>query len=90
MVENVVPAEAADKAQAVHALVARAGADRAFFAGDDINDEPVFAAAPPHWLTVRIGRDDPRSRARFSLDSPAEMALALQTMIDELQSRHPD
>jgi trehalose 6-phosphate phosphatase len=88
MVENVVAADAADKAQAVIALVARCGADRAFFAGDDVNDEPVFAAAPSNWLTLRVGRDDPRSRARFFLDSPAEMALALQAMIDELDARH--
>jgi trehalose 6-phosphate phosphatase len=88
MVENVVAADAADKAQAVIALVARCGADRAFFAGDDVNDEPVFAAAPSDWLTLRIGRDDPRSRAGFFLDSPAEMALALQAMIDELDARH--
>lgn len=89
MVENVLAADAADKAQAVIALVARCGADRAFFAGDDVNDEPVFAAAPAHWLTLRVGRDDRRSRARFFLDSPAEMALALQAMIDEIDHRHP-
>jgi len=88
MVENVVAADAADKAQAVIALVARCDADRAFFAGDDVNDEPVFATAPSNWLTLRVGRDDPRSRARFFLDSPAEMALALQAMIDELDARH--
>ncbi len=90
MVENAVAADAADKAQAVIALVARSGADRAFFAGDDVNDEPVFAAAPPHWVTVRIGRDDPLSRARFFLDSLGEMALALQMMIDELETRSHD
>lgn len=88
MVENVVAAGAPDKAEAVRSLVARASCDSAFFAGDDVNDEPVFVAAPPHWLTVRIGRDDPHSRARFFLDSPAEMAVALQTMIDELDDTH--
>lgn len=86
MVENVVAAGAPDKAEAVRSLVARAGCDSAFFAGDDVNDEPVFVAAPPHWLTVRIGRDDPHSQARFFLDSPAEMAITLQTMIDELDT----
>lgn len=88
MVENVVAADAPDKAAAVRSLVERSNCDSAFFAGDDVNDEPVFTAAPPHWLTVRIGRDDPRSRARFFLDSPAEMAVALQTMIDELEDIH--
>jgi trehalose 6-phosphate phosphatase len=85
MVENVTAAGAPDKAEAVRSLVARGGCDGAFFAGDDVNDEPVFVAAPPHWLTVRIGRDDPHSRARFFLDSPAEMAVTLQAMIDELE-----
>jgi hypothetical protein len=36
-------------------MVARCGADCAVFAGDDVNDEPVFESAPPHWLTIRIG-----------------------------------
>ena len=89
MVENVVAAGAPDKAAAVRSLVERCNCDRAFFAGDDVNDEPVFAAAPPQWLTVRIGRDDPHSRARFFLDSPAEMAVALQSMIDGLDDTHP-
>lgn len=86
MVENVVAVGAPDKADALRLLAARCGTDSAFFAGDDVNDEPVFVAAPPHWLTVRIGRDDPHSRARFFLDSPAEMALTLQTMLDELDT----
>lgn len=84
LVENIVLTDSADKAQAVHALVARCGADSAFFAGDDVNDEPVFDAAGADWLTVRVGRDDPRSRARFFLDSQAEMPLVLEEMILEL------
>jgi trehalose 6-phosphate phosphatase len=88
MVENVVAAGAPDKAAAVRSLLERCECDSAFFAGDDVNDEPVFVAAPPHWLTVRIGRDDPHSSARYFLDSPAEMAVALQTMIDELDDTH--
>lgn len=84
MVENIAPAGAPDKARAVHALVERCSARSAFFAGDDVNDEPVFATAPPNWLTVRVGRDEPGSRARFFLDSPAEMALLLGRMLDQL------
>lgn len=86
LVENIVLTDSADKAQAVHALVARCGADSAFFAGDDVNDEPVFDAAEADWLTVRVGRDDPRSRARFFLDSQAEMPLVLEEMILELNA----
>ena len=81
MVVNVSPANAPDKADAVHALVARCGADCAVFAGDDVNDEPVFASAPADWLTVRVGRDDPHSRARYFLDGPNEVALMLDHML---------
>jgi trehalose 6-phosphate phosphatase len=81
MVVNVVAADAPDKAQAVQALVTATGAAAAFFAGDDVNDEPVFAAAPAHWLTLRIGRDDPASLARFGLDGPHEMAMLLERVL---------
>jgi len=84
MVVNAVAANAPDKAQAVHALVARLGAAAAFFAGDDVNDEPVFVAAPAHWLTLRIGREDPASRARFCLEGPQEMAMLLERVLSNL------
>ena len=84
MVVNVTPAAAPDKADAVMALAAHCGAECALFAGDDVNDEPVFVAAPAHWLTVRIGRDDPSSRAMFFLDSHSEMGLLLQRMLELL------
>ncbi|MEO6276555.1 trehalose-phosphatase [Roseateles sp.] len=81
---NAVAADAPDKAQAVHALVANLGVDAAFFAGDDVNDEPVFVAAPAHWLTLRIGREDLSSRARYCLDGPQEMALLLDSVLSNL------
>ena len=90
MVVNIAPAGAPDKAQAVRGLVRRCGAGGAVFAGDDINDEPVFAAAPAHWLTVRVGRDDPGSRARWFIDSPSEMALLLERMLLLLPSLDSD
>jgi trehalose 6-phosphate phosphatase len=77
MVVNATQAGTPDKAQAVHALVARCGAATAFFAGDDVNDEPVFASAPEDWLTLRVGRDGPASRARFCLEGPEEMIMLL-------------
>jgi trehalose 6-phosphate phosphatase len=88
MVVNVVARDAPDKAAAVFDLVARCGARCAVFAGDDVNDEPVFAAAPPHWLTIRIGRGDGRSRARYLLDSPNEMAMLLERMLMLLPTIH--
>ncbi len=81
MVVNVVPRDAPDKASAVHGLVAHCGAGCAVFAGDDVNDEPVFESAPPHWLTIRIGRDERHSAARFFLDSPSETAMLLERML---------
>ncbi len=81
MVVNVTSRDAPDKATAVHALVARCGAASAVFAGDDINDEPVFESALPGWLTIRIGRAERTSRARYFLDSPSEMAMLLARML---------
>lgn len=87
MVENVAARGAPDKARALRQLAARAGVEHAFFAGDDLNDEPVFASAPPHWLTVRVGCDGRPTQARWRLDSPTEMARALQAMLDRLDDR---
>jgi trehalose 6-phosphate phosphatase len=81
LVVNIVPRHAPDKAQAVRSLMRRAGTTALVFAGDDVNDEPVFEAAQPGWLTVRVGRDDPRSRAMFCLDSPGQMPLLLDRML---------
>jgi trehalose 6-phosphate phosphatase len=88
MVENVVAADSPDKAQAVQELLGRCGARSVVFAGDDVNDEPVFVAAPPDWLTVRIGRDVDNSRALFFLDGPAQVTTWLQEMLDLLAADH--
>ncbi len=90
MVVNVAPREAPDKAAAVLALVQRCGAGCAVFAGDDVNDEPVFEAAPAHWLTLRVGCDERPSRARFFLGGTSEMALALDRMLALLPPMQSD
>jgi trehalose 6-phosphate phosphatase len=90
MVVNIAPRGAPDKAGAVRTLVARCGADCAVFAGDDVNDEPVFESAPPHWLTIRIGRCERHSAARYFLDSPSEMAMLLERMLALLPSLHSE
>jgi len=84
MVVNAMAPDAPDKGAAMLSLVARCGAAAALFAGDDVNDESVFIAAPAHWLTLRIGRDDPGSRARFGIDSQQEVALLLERMLAQL------
>lgn len=83
-VVNVTAAGCPDKATAVQSLVDRSGCGSALFAGDDVNDEPVFVHAPAHWLTLRVGRDDTSSRARYFLDSPAEMAMLLERLLAHL------
>lgn len=90
MVVNAVARGAPDKAAAVHTLAARCGARCAVFAGDDLNDEPVFASAPPHWLTIRVGRGEGKSQARYFLDSPTEMAMLLERMLMVLPSLPTD
>jgi trehalose 6-phosphate phosphatase len=79
-VTNLAPDDAPDKADAVIALLARSGREAAVFLGDDLNDEPVFERADSHWLTVRVGRDGPPSKARFFLDDHAQVATLLARM----------
>ncbi len=81
LVYNAVAIDAPDKAVAVQRLIARAGVEAAFFAGDDVNDEPVFAAAQPGWVTVRIGCERRESAARFCIDGPHEMAGVLDRIL---------
>jgi len=81
LVVNAVAADAPDKAVAVRRLLQRAGATAAFFAGDDLNDEPVFAAAAAGWVTLRIGCERPESAARFCIDGPHEMAAVLDEVL---------
>jgi trehalose 6-phosphate phosphatase len=81
MVVNVVPTGVPDKGTAMHGLVQQCGAACAFYVGDDVNDEPVFAGAPDGWLTVRIGRNDPGSQADWFLDSTTEIGMLLDRLI---------
>jgi trehalose 6-phosphate phosphatase len=80
-VMNIAPDDAADKADAVMSLVGRAGAESALFAGDDVNDEPVFERVPTDWLTLKVGRDGPPSSARFIIDTHEEIGSLLQELL---------
>lgn len=86
-VVNVVAARSPDKAQAIASLVERCAARSVVFFGDDINDEPVFARNEPTWLTVRVGRDNPNTRARFFIDSSSDMAVVLDRVLTHLDAR---
>lgn len=79
-VANIMAREAPDKAAAVQTLAARADAGAAFFAGDDVNDEPVFERAPPYWLTLRVGTEG-ATAAHWSLPGPAQMPQLLGRML---------
>ena len=80
-VVNVVAARSPDKAQALASLVARSTARSVVFVGDDINDEPVFARDEPTWLTVRVGRENPNTQAKYFIDSSSEIAIMLDRML---------
>ena len=88
-VVNVVAAALPDKGDALVALVRRAGVGAALFVGDDVTDEAVFRRARPPWLTVRIGRDDPRSAAMFGLDSEAELVTVLARLAAASRPKAP-
>jgi trehalose 6-phosphate phosphatase len=81
MVVNVVSAAADDKAAALHRIARRAGTQAAVYFGDDVNDETVFAAREPHWLTIRVGADAPDSAARYFIDGPRDMPRLLDRIL---------
>lgn len=78
---NVAPAGAPDKGDALLQLVREAKVASAMFVGDDVNDEPAFARAEAGWVTVRIGREMPHSKARFYLESTVEMEATLERLL---------
>lgn len=84
LVVNVMSPSAPNKADAVWRLVQRQNAQSAVFVGDDLNDEPVFERADPHWLTVKVGRDNPQTKAQFCLDHAQEVGLMLDKMANVL------
>jgi len=90
LVMNIVVEGAPDKAAAVASLVERSGVRAAIFLGDDVNDEPVFARAEPDWLTVKVGRDDPSSRAMYYLDSFSEVATLLERILSLVTAGSPE
>jgi len=80
-VVNVLAEGLPDKGDALALLMRRSNAAAAVFVGDDVNDEAVFIRAEPPSLTIRIGNDDPLSRAMYFLDSDAQLALVLHRML---------
>lgn len=90
MVTNVVSAAADDKAASLRRVAARAGVQAVVYLGDDVNDESVFAAKDPHWLTVRVGADAARSEARYFVESPRELPRLLDRVLSLIEARAAD
>jgi len=81
MVTNIVSAAADDKAAALRRLAQRADAHAVLYLGDDVNDESVFAAREPTWLTVRVGGDNRQSAARYFISGPGEVPRLLDRIL---------
>jgi trehalose 6-phosphate phosphatase len=85
-----VSAAADDKAASLRRVAARVGAQAVVYLGDDINDESVFAAKDPHWLTVRVGADAPDSEARYFVEGPRELPRLLDHILSLIGATRPD
>jgi trehalose 6-phosphate phosphatase len=81
MVVNIVSAAADDKAAALRRLAHRARVHAVLYLGDDVNDEPVFAAGEPLWLTVRVGAEHHESAARYFITGPREVPRLLDRVL---------
>lgn len=78
--------QASDKAHAARALLAEVHCAGLFFAGDDVNDEPVFESALPGWVTLKVGPERPSS-VRFSLANQAQIGMAVDCIPEALTTQ---
>jgi trehalose 6-phosphate phosphatase len=81
MVVNVVSSAADDKAAALRRLARRTAVQAVMYLGDDVNDESVFAAREPHWLTIRVGGDAPESAARYFIGGTRDLPRLLDRVL---------
>ena len=79
-VVNITGLGVPDKADALASLLTRSQAGAAFFAGDDVNDEPAFALLTPPSVSVRVGHAVPGSRAMFHVDDHVALLAVLQRL----------
>ena len=54
------------------------------FADGDVNDEPVSAAAKPHWLAGRAGIGLAPSQAKHFVDDRQDIAILLEALLVQL------
>ena len=77
---NITVRAAPDKGDALVRAMQFCGVEQALYVGDDVNDEPAFAAASPGSVTVRIGAQRSPTRARFTLNSHRQLGLLLRML----------
>jgi len=80
LVLNLLPPQARTKFEAIIALAGHERAQRVLFVGDDATDELVFAQAPAHWITVRVGLDR-ASRAHYFIHRQSEIVMLLDQLL---------
>jgi trehalose 6-phosphate phosphatase len=78
---NLTAALAADKGDALLALLRESGTSCSLVVGDDTNDEAAFAKAPPGSVSMRIGPDGTPSRAAFQLPSQTQVDALLDVLL---------
>jgi trehalose 6-phosphate phosphatase len=84
-VENLVPAGAPLKGDALLEIMLEASAPKAFFIGDDATDEEVFRLGDPRILGVRVGCEQPSS-ATWCLDRQELIALLLDEILGRVET----
>jgi trehalose 6-phosphate synthase/phosphatase len=70
-----------NKGRAVELWLAKQNWDFIIAAGDDYTDEEMFAVLPENAYSIKVGRSI--SKARFNIDSVAEMRLLLKELTGE-------
>jgi len=85
-VENLIPAQAPHKGDALRRLMAHSGCGRALFVGDDVTDEDVFRLSGPQLFTINVGTER-ETAARYYLAEQARMAQLLDQITIHLQVR---
>ena len=74
------------KGAALTALAEQTSAAAVVYFGDDVTDETVFArfAQAPQHLTIKVGEGT--SRARYRVDSPQDVQVVLQLLVDAVEA----
>lgn len=78
---NLAPVGAADKGDALLQILHDCGAVASLVIGDDTNDEPAFARAPPSSVSVRIAPAGTPTCAHFSLPHQGHVNALLDLLL---------